>query len=103
MQRLYYKYFISPDNTYAGYVDFTFTGLYLDCLTKSHMTRIILFLSEFNTARWNESVTGSEWPGPKKMAKNSTILSNFTCHFKVINSFTCTYSLEYHPILFPHF
>ena len=43
MQRLYYKYFISPDNTYAGYVDFTFTGLYLDCLTKSHVTRIILF------------------------------------------------------------
>ena len=27
MQRLYYKYFVSPDNTYAGYVDFTFTGI----------------------------------------------------------------------------
>ena len=42
------------------------------------------FLSEFNTARWNKSVTDLPWPGPKKMEKNITILTNFTCHFKVI-------------------
>ena len=38
MQRLYYKYFVSPDNTYAGYVDFTFTGIILACPTNEHMT-----------------------------------------------------------------
>ena len=38
MQRLYYKYFVSPDNTYAGYVDFTFTGIILACPTDEHMT-----------------------------------------------------------------
>ena len=36
---------------------------------------------EFNTARWNETVSGLPWPGPEK--DNRSQYNNFTCYFKV--------------------
>ena len=38
-------------------------------------------LLEFNTARWNETVSGLPWPGPEK--DNRSEYDNFTCYFKV--------------------
>ena len=44
----------------------------------------------FNTAQWNKSVSGYEWPGPKWMKENATILNNFTCYFKVRRFYSFT-------------